>query len=65
VLLAASHAAEAQQAGGAHRIGVLYPGADNSVFRRNFEGFRQGLASKASRRSSSPSRGPASLPWMP
>src|SRR5437870_9976757 len=26
------------------RIGVLYPGADNSIFRDNFEAFRQGLA---------------------
>lgn len=26
------------------RIGVLYPGADNSIFRGNFEAFRQGLA---------------------
>lgn len=27
----------------AARIGVLYPGADNSIFRGNFEGFRQAL----------------------
>jgi len=26
------------------RIGVLYPGGDNSIFRDNFEAFRQGLA---------------------
>jgi putative ABC transport system substrate-binding protein len=25
------------------RVGVLYPGGDNDVFRGNFEGFRQGL----------------------
>jgi putative ABC transport system substrate-binding protein len=28
----------------AARVGVLYPGVDNSVFRGNFDGFRQGLA---------------------
>jgi putative ABC transport system substrate-binding protein len=27
------------------RVGVLYPGGDNDVFRRNFAGFRQGLES--------------------
>lgn len=26
------------------RIGVLYPGADNAIFRGNFDGFRQALA---------------------
>ena len=42
-LLAAPLAAEAQQPPKTARIGVLYPGADNSVFRENFEGFRQAL----------------------
>ncbi|PYN45034.1 MAG: hypothetical protein DME00_23370 [Candidatus Rokuibacteriota bacterium] len=36
-------AGEAQQAGKVWRIGVLYPGADNSLFRANFDGFRQAL----------------------
>ena len=36
-------AVEAQQAGKTYRIGVLYPGADNNIFRGNFDGFRQGL----------------------
>jgi ABC-type sugar transport system substrate-binding protein len=27
----------------AARIGVLYPGVDNSVFQSNFSGFREGL----------------------
>ncbi len=36
-------AAEAQPAGKTARIGVLYPGSDNSVFRDNFDGFRQVL----------------------
>jgi putative ABC transport system substrate-binding protein len=36
-------AAGAQQAGKIYRIGVLYPGADNSIFRGNFDGFRQAL----------------------
>jgi hypothetical protein len=43
-LLAAPLAAEAQPAAGkVYRIGVLYPGADNSIFRNNFNGFRQAL----------------------
>jgi putative tryptophan/tyrosine transport system substrate-binding protein len=41
--LATPCAAEAQQAGKVYRIGVLYPGADNSIFRGNFDGFRQAL----------------------
>src|SRR5438094_3746251 len=36
-------AGEAQQAGKVWRIGVLYPGADNSLTRANFDGFRQAL----------------------
>ena len=45
-LLAAPLPTRAQQAGAkTHRIGVLYPGADNSIFRRNFDGFRQALRS--------------------
>jgi putative ABC transport system substrate-binding protein len=43
VLLAAPLAAHAQPAGKIARIGVLYPGADNSIFRSNFDGFRQAL----------------------
>jgi ABC-type uncharacterized transport system substrate-binding protein len=43
-LLAAPLAAEAQTVGKIYRIGVLYPGADNSIFRDNFDGFRQVLA---------------------
>jgi len=43
-LLASPLGAEAQQSGRAYRIGALYPSIDNSVFRNNFEGFRQGLA---------------------
>jgi putative tryptophan/tyrosine transport system substrate-binding protein len=35
---------EAQQTGKVYRIGVLYPGADNSLFRTNFDGFRQALS---------------------
>jgi len=42
-LLAAPLAARAQQAGKVFCIGVLYPGADNSIFRNNFNGFRQVL----------------------
>jgi putative ABC transport system substrate-binding protein len=42
-LLAMPLAAEAQPAGKNARIGVLYPGADNSIFRGNFDGFRQAL----------------------
>jgi len=42
-LLAAPLDAAAQQAGKVFRIGVLYPGADNSIFRNNFNGFRQVL----------------------
>jgi ABC-type uncharacterized transport system substrate-binding protein len=42
-ILAAPTAAEAQGAGKIARIGVLYPGADNSIFRGNFEGFREAL----------------------
>ena len=45
-LLAAPPAAEAQGVGKAARIGVLYPGADNSIFRGNFDGFRQALAAR-------------------
>ena len=41
--LAAPLAAEAQPKKTA-RVGVLYPGADNSIFRGNFDGFRQVLA---------------------
>ncbi|HKW93330.1 MAG TPA: ABC transporter substrate-binding protein [Methylomirabilota bacterium] len=45
-LLAAPLAARAQQAETkTYRIGVLYPGADNIVFRSNFGGFRQALGS--------------------
>ena len=40
-LLAAPLAAGAQQA---IRIGVLYPGVDNDIFRGNFDGFRESLA---------------------
>jgi hypothetical protein len=36
-------AVEAQQAGKTYRIGVLYPGASNNIFRGNFDGFRQEL----------------------
>ena len=42
-LLAAPLAVEAQPGGKTARIGVLYPGSDNSVFRGNFDGFRQAL----------------------
>jgi len=42
-LLAAPLDAAAQQAGKVFRIGVLYPGADNSILRNNFNGFRQVL----------------------
>ena len=42
-LLGAPLAAEAEQAGKVFRIGVLYPGADNSIFRNNFNGFRHVL----------------------
>jgi len=42
-LLAAPLAVEAQQGGKTVRIGVLYPGSDNSIFRSNFDGFRQTL----------------------
>jgi putative ABC transport system substrate-binding protein len=42
-LVAMPLAAEAQPAGKNARIGVLYPGADNSIFRSNFDGFRQAL----------------------
>ena len=41
--LAAPWSARAQPTAKAHRIGVLYPGADNSIFRGNFDGFRQAL----------------------
>ncbi len=45
-LLAAPLVAKAQQARAkTYRIGVLYPGADNTVFRQNFDGFRQALGS--------------------
>jgi putative ABC transport system substrate-binding protein len=43
VLLAAPLVAEALPAGKTARIGVLYPGSDNSLFRDNFDGFRQVL----------------------
>ena len=36
-------ASEAQHPAKVRRVGVLYPGADNSIFRGNFEGFRQAL----------------------
>jgi hypothetical protein len=43
-LVAAPLVAGAQQPGAkAARIGVLYPGSDNSIFRGNFDGFRQAL----------------------
>jgi putative ABC transport system substrate-binding protein len=42
-LLAAPLAADAQPAGKTARIGVLYPGSDNSIFRGNFAGFLQAL----------------------
>jgi putative ABC transport system substrate-binding protein len=42
-LLTAPLAAEAQLTGKVYLIGVLYPGADNSIFRGNFDGFRQAL----------------------
>jgi putative ABC transport system substrate-binding protein len=42
-LLATPLAAEGQPASKVYRIGVLYPGADNSIFRGNFDGFRQVL----------------------
>lgn len=41
--IVAAPVAAAQQTGKAHRIGVLYPGADNNVFRSNFNGFREAL----------------------
>lgn len=43
-VFAAPLAAEAQQTGKMYRIGVLYPGADNSIFRDNFKGFREALS---------------------
>jgi putative ABC transport system substrate-binding protein len=43
-LLAAPIAAEAQRAGKVWHIAVLYPGVDNSIFRGNFDGFRQALS---------------------
>src|SRR5690242_4963097 len=36
--------ASSQPASRAMRVAVLYPGADNEVFRANFAGFREGLA---------------------
>src|SRR5438477_12337703 len=36
-------AGEAQHAGKVWRSGVLYAGADNSLFRANFDGFREAL----------------------
>ena len=42
-LLLVPPATPQQHPGKALRVGVLYPGADNSVFRGNFEGFRQAL----------------------
>jgi len=42
-ILAAPLAADAQPRGKTVRIGVLYPGSDNSIFRGNFDGFRQAL----------------------
>jgi putative tryptophan/tyrosine transport system substrate-binding protein len=48
-IVAAARASEAQEtlraSSKAVRIGVLYPGADNDVFRTNFSGFREGLES--------------------
>jgi len=41
--VAAPLGAEAQQPGKIYRLGVLYPGSDNTIFRGNFEGFRQVL----------------------
>jgi putative ABC transport system substrate-binding protein len=44
VVVAGQIAVRAQPAARAvTRIGVLYPGADNSIFRGNFDGFRQAL----------------------
>ena len=43
-LLAAPLVAEGQPAGKVPLVGVLYPGADNDIFRGNFDGFRQALA---------------------
>jgi putative ABC transport system substrate-binding protein len=42
--LTAPWAAAAQPAGKKTRIGVLYPGTDNSIFRGNFAGFRNTLS---------------------
>ena len=42
-MIAAPLAAHAQTPRKSARIGVLYPGADNSIFRDNFDGFRQAL----------------------
>ena len=42
-ILARPFAGGAQQAAKVYRVGVLYPGADNAVFRANFDGFRQAL----------------------
>lgn len=42
-MLAAPLAGEAQPTGKVYRIGVLYPGMDSSIFRGNFDGFRQAL----------------------
>lgn len=42
-LLATPRASHAQKAGKVYRVGVLYPGADNSIFRGNFDGFRETL----------------------
>jgi putative ABC transport system substrate-binding protein len=41
--LATPCSARAQPAAKTYRIGVLYPGADNSIFRGNFDGFRRAL----------------------
>jgi putative tryptophan/tyrosine transport system substrate-binding protein len=43
LLLATPLAAGAQSGRKTARVGVLYPGSDNAVFRGNFDGFRQAL----------------------
>jgi len=43
-IVAAPHAVRAQPADKMKRVAVLYPGVDNSIFRGNFEGFRQALS---------------------
>ena len=44
IALATPLVATPQPAGKSPRIGVLYPGADNTIFRSNFAGFRDALA---------------------